>query len=94
MNKEVNLCQVVNGQRVYPRAIIWRAGTAIESGGVEVLARHDVSCERVLARTWRGSVIATFYWRDGAWSSVEFKTMAGLRTWCHIAMYIEPEIMS
>lgn len=74
----VEICRIVDGQRVYPRVIIWRAGKAIASGGLHVaLGRVDPAVARVFVRARRdGSAIVTLNWADSSWSSFPMESAA------------------
>lgn len=77
--------EVVDGQRVYPRTIIWKDGkVAMKSGDLSALTKYPGSPKRVLARQRisEGKVIVSATYHDGAWTSVTLgkNEWAGMKT--------------
>lgn len=83
--------------RVYPRVTIWKAGEQQAFGPLETLHVYPSPMYRILYRPFRYrdsalSYSVTFYFEDGAWSSILFdskdemndalhSTVAGMLKW-------------
>ena len=83
--------------RVYPRVTIWKAGEQQACGPLETLHVYPSPMHRILYRPFRHregvlSYAVTFYYDDGAWSSILFdskdemnealhSTVAGMLKW-------------
>lgn len=82
----------------YPRVTVWLGGEAVASGDLPVLYLRPSSMARIMYRPFRrdGKYTATFYWADGAWSSVGFESAAEMNdvilgTAARLLRWPEPE---
>lgn len=65
--------------REHQRVTIWRGGDVDRSGGIATLLIYPSVMKRILYRPFRPdqntgemTYSCTFYWNNGAWSSVQF----------------------
>lgn len=65
--------------REYDRVSIWKDGDVVSSGGLPRIFVYPSGMKRILYRPFRTdretgdmTYSCTFYWNNGAWSSVQF----------------------
>lgn len=71
----------LSAQREYPRVMIWKNSEMVASGGLEQISVYDWPMTRILYRPRRGKWTVTYFWADGAWSSVCLEDEDEFRSW-------------